>query len=176
MDSQGNVQPPAKLPSAKFSTNVRSGYAPLYVQFTDLSGNVIGRNWNFGDGTSSTERNPVHIYRKTGKYNVSLTVKNAAGSNKVIKPNYIVVSVLKPPVSAFSASPLNGKAPLTVKFTDRSTNNPTSWSWDFGDKSISTVKNPIHKYTKAGKFNVKLTVKNSKGANSVTKSGYIIVK
>jgi len=63
-----------------------------------------------------------------------------------------------------------------VTFTDKSTNNPTSWSWDFGDKSTSMVKNPTHKYTKAGKFTVKLTVKNSKGTNWITKPGYIIVK
>jgi PKD repeat protein len=83
---------------------------------------------------------------------------------------------LKPPVPAFSAFPLNGKAPLAVTFTDKSTNNPTSWIWDFGDKSTSTAKNTIHKYTKAGKYTVKLTVKNAKGINWVTKSGYIIVK
>jgi PKD repeat protein len=65
---------------------------------------------------------------------------------------------------------------MTVKFMDKSTNNPTSWAWDFGDKSTSTVKNPTHKYIKAGKYTVRLIVKNSKGTNSVTKPGYVIVK
>ena len=167
----------SKVPVAAFSASPTSGYAPQTIKFTDKStGSLTSWKWGFGDGTYSTQKNPSHTYSKAGKYTVSLTVKNAAGSNKVTKSSLIVVNALKPPVPAFSASPLNGKAPLTVTFTDKSTNNPTSWSWDFGDKSTSTVKNPTHKYTKAGKFTVKLTVKNSKGTNWVSKPGYIIVK
>jgi PKD repeat protein len=165
------------VPVAAFSASPTSGDAPLKVAFTDRSiGSTTSWKWNFGDGTSSTQMNPSHTYSKAGKYNVSLTVKNATGSNTVTKPSFIAVSLLKPPVPAFSASPLNGKAPLTVRFTDKSINNPTTWSWDFGDKTTSKVKNPIHKYTKAGKFTVKLTVKNSKSTNWVAKQGYIIVK
>ena len=167
----------SKVPVAAFSASPTSGYAPQTIKFTDKStGSLTSWKWGFGDGTYSTQKNPSHTYSKAGKYTVSLTVKNAAGSNKVTKSSFIVVNALKPPVPAFSVSPLNGKASLTVTFTDKSTNNPTSWSWDFGDKSTSTVKNPIHKYTKAGKFTVKLTVKNSKGINWVTKPGYITVK
>ena len=172
----------SKIPVAAFLASSTSGYAPMKVAFTDRSiGSATSRKWSFGDGTSSTQKNPSHTYSKAGKYNVSLTVKNSAGSNIVTKSNYIVVNVLKspvlkPPLPAFSASLFNGKTPLTVRFTDKSTNNPTSWSWDFGDKSTSTAKNPVHKYTKTGKFTVKLTVKNSKGTNWVTKPGYIIVK
>jgi len=166
-----------QVPLAAFSASPTSGYAPLTIKFTDKStGSLTSWKWSFGDGTYSTQKNPSHTYNKAGKYTVNLTVKNVAGSNTVTKSSFIVINLLKPPVPAFSVSPLNGKAPLTVTFTDKSTNNPNSWSWDFGDKSTSTVKNPTHKYTKAGKFTVKLTVKNSKGTNWVTKPGYIIVK
>ncbi len=68
------------------------------------------------------------------------------------------------------------KKPLTVKFTDNSTGSPTSWSWNFGDKSISASKNPVHKYTKAGKYTVSLTVKNAASNNTVKKPNYITVK
>lgn len=81
-----------------------------------------------------------------------------------------------PPVPAFTVSPTSGKAPLTVKFTDKSTNNPTSWSWNFGDKTTSTSMNPVHKYTKAGKYTVSLTVKNAAGSNTVKKTNFITVK
>ena len=47
---------------ADFSANVTSGYAPLSVQFTDRSGNATGWNWDFGDGVTSTEKNPMHTY------------------------------------------------------------------------------------------------------------------
>jgi PKD repeat protein len=84
--------------------------------------------------------------------------------------------MLKAPVAAFSASPRSGKAPLKVQFTDKSSNSPTSWKWSFGDGTYSTAKNPVHKYSKIGKYTVSLTVKNAKGSNTKTISGYITVK
>ncbi len=66
-------------PVANFNSNVSEGYAPLTVQFTDLSKNVLGWNWNFGDGGISTDQNPIHTYSATGTYNVNLTVSNAKG-------------------------------------------------------------------------------------------------
>jgi YVTN family beta-propeller protein len=81
------------------------------------------------------------------------------------------------PVAAFSASCIKGKAPLSVKFTDKSTGSPSSYCWNFGDKSAaSSAKNPTHKYTKAGKYTVTLTVKNSNGSNTLKKTNYITVK
>lgn len=50
------------------------------------------------------------------------------------------------PVAAFTASSVSGKAPLTVKFTDKST-DAYYWSWNFGDKSTSKLQNHVHKYT-----------------------------
>ena len=50
-----------------------------------------------------------------------------------------------------------------------------TWKWNFGDKTYSTAKNPVHKYSKAGKYTVSLTVKNAKGSNTKTISGYIVV-
>jgi PKD repeat protein len=78
----------------------------------------------------------------------------------------VVVNALKAPVAAFSAYPTSGKASLTVKFSDKSKGSPTSYVWNFGDKSTSTARNPVHKYTKAGKYTVSLTVKNSAGSNT----------
>ena len=61
------------LPVADFSASITSGYAPLSVQFTDLSQYATSRSWNFGDGTTSTEQNPMHTYSAAGTYTVSLT-------------------------------------------------------------------------------------------------------
>ncbi|MEL7664286.1 MAG: NosD domain-containing protein [Methanosarcina mazei] len=74
-------RPQPVLPIANFSTNVTSGYVPLSVQFTDLSENATGWNWNFGDGVTSTEQDPVHTYTKEGEYTVELTVSNLNGKN-----------------------------------------------------------------------------------------------
>jgi probable HAF family extracellular repeat protein len=80
------------------------------------------------------------------------------------------------PIANFIGTPIKGKAPLTVQFTDKSKNNPTSWKWNFGDKKSSTDTNPSHTYKKAGKYTVSLTVKNNAGSSKITKSGFIIVK
>lgn len=68
--------PEIKTPVANFSSNVTEGHAPLSVKFTDLSENATGWNWNFGDGTNSTKRNPVHTYSVAGKYTVRLAANN----------------------------------------------------------------------------------------------------
>ncbi len=149
----------------------------MKVLFTDKSTGVHNSyKWSFGDGTYSKGKNPVHKYTKAGNYTVSLTVSNAAGNSTAIKSSYIVVKALKAPVSAFSAYPISGKAPLKVIFIDKSTGIHTSFKWNFGDNGISKEKNPVHKYTKAGNYTVSLTVSNDAGNNTKTLSNYIKVK
>jgi PKD repeat protein len=80
--------------------------------------------WNFGDGTGSTIKDPVHVYNKAGKYTVTLKVSNAAGNSTMKKTGYITVTAPKPPVAAFTANRITGKAPLAVTFNDRSTGSP----------------------------------------------------
>ncbi|MGE5458789.1 MAG: PKD domain-containing protein [Methanococcaceae archaeon] len=79
-------------PIAVFSASPVSGKAPLKVQFIDKStGTVSSWKWSFGDKTYSTQKNPKHTYSKPGKYTVSLTVKNAKGTNTKIISKYITV-------------------------------------------------------------------------------------
>ncbi len=166
-----------KPPVAAFAASPTYGNAPLKVAFTDRSkGSPTSWKWSFGDGTYSTDRNPVHTYSKAGKYTVSLTVKNSAGKCTITGFNYIKVTApLKPPVAAFYGSPTSGKAPLKVTFVDKSSGDPTSWKWSFGDGTYSTARNPVHAYTKAGKYTVTLTAKNAKGSSTKTTYGYIKV-
>ena len=63
----------------------------------------------------------------------------------------------------------------TITFTDSTTNNPTSWNWDFGDGNSSTAQNPTHVYATAGTYDVKLVVTNGSNSDSITKTGYIMI-
>ena len=164
-------------PVAAFSASPTSGNAPLSVAFTDKStGTPTKWKWTFGDGTNSTAQNPAHKYSAKGNYTVTLTATTAAGSNTVTKSNYIkVTATSQTPVANFWGSPLSGKAPLNVVFTETSTGSPTSWKWSFGDGTSSTVKSPTHKYSAAGTYTVKLTASNAAGSNTKTKSSYIKV-
>jgi PKD repeat protein len=80
-------------PVAEFSASPTSGNSPLEVTFTDLSSNLpTSWNWDFGDGVTSTEQNPVHTYTAPGIYDVSLSVTNAFGSDQITKAGYIDVT------------------------------------------------------------------------------------
>jgi Zn-dependent metalloprotease/uncharacterized membrane protein len=83
-----------------------------------------------------------------------------------------------PPVADFSGSPTSGGAPLTVNFTDLSSNGPTSWSWSFpgGTPSSSTAQNPTVTYASAGTYDVTLIATNASGSDTQTKVGYITVQ
>ncbi|WP_048107514.1 PKD domain-containing protein [Methanosarcina barkeri] len=160
-----------------FSVSPTSGKSPLSVSFTDQStGSPASWKWDFGDGTNSTEKNPVHIYRKAGKYSVTLTLNETGNKTEVTKSSYITISNgYEAPIAAFSASPTSGKTPLSVSFTDQSTGSPTSTKWTFGDGTYSTGKNPVHTYSKAGLYSITLAVSNADGSSTLTKTGYILV-
>jgi PKD repeat protein len=78
------------------------------------------------------------------------------------------------PTANFSANQTMGRSPLNVSFTDNSTgSNITALTWDFGDGSSEIVENPVHLYTKEGKYTVRLTVWNVNGQNTKTIYNYI---
>ncbi|MCP1662316.1 MULTISPECIES: PKD domain-containing protein [Methanocalculus] len=81
-----------------------------------------------------------------------------------------------PPVADFIGTPTTGLPNLTVQFTDLSTGNPTSWTWNFGDGSSSTQKNPVHTYTAPGNYTVTLVAGNAGGTQTITRPGYIHVQ
>lgn len=164
--------------SADFSATPRSGIVSLSVSFTDLStGGPTSWSWNFGDGGSSPRQNPSHTYTEEGRYTVTLTVSNANGSAIKTKQEYIVVSGVtpSPPDADFTANITSGPLPLSVQFTDLSTESPTSWFWDFGDGTNSTEENPVHVYQAEGTYTVSLTVTNAGGSDTKTEINYITV-
>jgi|GEM_PF-2475529 len=158
-------------PIVNFSATPTSGCAPLTVNFTNQSSDATSWSWNFGDGCTSTEQYPTHTFSNTGTYTVSLTATNACGNNS--KSETITVNPC--PIVNFSATPTSGCAPLTVNFTNQSS-DATNWSWDFGDSGSSTEKDPIHTYTTAGIYTVTLTATNAYGSNTKTLSNYISVE
>jgi len=161
-------------PVAAFTADKTSGTEPLTVQFTDTTQSPTSWSWNFGDGGSSTVRNPAHTFISPGTYTVSLSVTNAAGSDSETKIDYITVTAAETaPTSDFSANITSGSVPLKVAFTDLSIGNPTSWLWNFGDGTTSTSQNPTHTYSTSGSHTVTLTVSNTTGSDSETKLGYI---
>ncbi len=151
------------------------------VQFLDLTNTgtrpVIMMEWDFGDGETSTDQNPIHTYLEAGTYDVSLTVQTAYGTVTETKDDYITVIIFAP-TADFSADPLVVTAGNDVQFTDMSTAGSaaiTAWAWDFGDGQTSTDQNPVHAYAVEGDYDVSLTVTSDHGTDTATKSAYVEV-
>ena len=164
-----------RLPQAAFSADATSASSGGTIAFTDeSSNNPISWSWDFGDGSTSSEQNPTHVYEAAGIYSISLTVTNCAGSDDEVKTDHIAISI-PVPVAGFSADVTSANTSDTVTFTDQSTNSPTSWEWDFGDGNTSAEQNPAHTYTDAGTYNVTLTATNSTGSDDEVKTDYITI-
>jgi len=102
----------------------------------------------------------------------------AYDATKVESPASNEVSVLvqySPPTVNFSASPMTGTAPLSVAFSNTTTGSVTSWLWDFGDSTTSSVQSPTHIYNAAGNYTVVLTATGPGGTVSKTASTPISV-
>ncbi len=162
-------------PVAAFEASPQAGFAPFAVLFTDTStGSVDNWSWEFGDSEKSILKNPLHVYENPGEYSVTLTVSSTNGKDTEEKKELIEVKTPSGPVSAFTAEPLIGFNPLTVTFTDRSSGDVSNWIWDFGDGETSTLKNPIHKYTKSGSFDVELKVSGKDGISETEEKNNFI--
>jgi len=171
----GYIRVMASIPDANFTADKTMGEKPLMVAFTDLStGLPDSWTWSFGDGDTATAQNPVHTYTRAGIFSVTLTVANSAGTDSMIRTDYIRVTSALAPTASFTGTPVAGYEPLLVQFNDTSTGNITQWSWTFGDGTTSSEQSPNHTYSK-GHYPVSLTVSNETGSDTLTKSEYITV-
>ena len=159
---------------ASFSTAPTSGIAPLSVTFTNTStGDFSSLFWDFGDGSNSSEINPVHNYSSSGVFTISLTVSGLGGTDSEVKTDYI--TVYSPTEAQFSGSPTSGIAPLSVNFTNQSSGDFTSQSWTFGDGASCELFNPVHVYMTSGTYSVSLSVDGPGGPDQETKTNYITI-
>lgn len=124
--------------------------------------------WQFGDGNTSTQAEPVHTYAAVGPYNVVLTV--TSGNGCVGTKQQQLNSVYNPVVASFNA-PAEVCLGSATSFTDASSapgSTVTQWQWNFGDGNTSTQQNPTHTYAAAGTYTVTLSAKSTVGCESPT--------
>jgi PKD repeat protein len=138
--------------AADFSYTKSSNCLPVAVSFADSSTDAVTWLWDFGDGTTSTLKNPSHTYTAKPSSDVTLTITDVFGCNAA--KTKIVVT---PTIAATSLNKLQGCNPFQVSFGDSST-NAASWLWNFGDGAVSSVQNPVHIYNNPGYYSIQLIV------------------
>ncbi len=152
-------------PKPVFRGYPRMGASPLTVTFHNFSTGYGGRYlWDFGDGGTSSEENPTHVYMTEGKFTVRLTMTSINhGQGLTEKSDYIEVNNEQLP-SFFYVTPLQGNVETNFSFVDQSDGDIVERHWFFGDGTDITVSNPnihsvTHKYTKTGSFSPSLIVR-----------------
>ena len=163
--------------TADFTADPLRGFAPLNVTFIDRStgDEVTAWNWDFGDGETSTEQDPVHTYSTSGLFTIILTASNSLSSDTAEKQGFINSFETGFPIANFAADPTSGLTPLLVEFIDLSTGAVTSWAWEFGDGNSSSTQNPSNEYKVAGIYTVSLTVGGPEGSSKEIKTNLINV-
>jgi PKD repeat protein len=149
-------------PMAVISADVTQGYAPLVVNFNgsqsvDPESGSISWDWEFGDGTTSNEMSPVHVYSAPGSYLATLTVTDDFGNYGEAELRINVQAVNQPPeIIALSVTPNSGTAPLLTTLSLQvmdPENDSLSIVWDLGDGTIvHDVMQLTHHYTYPGSF------------------------
>ncbi len=136
--------------SAQFTSNT-----------TIASGLVNGFNWSFGDGSSSYQPSPSHLYNSAGVKNVTLVVTSDHGCRDTANTT---VTILEIPAASFTT--MNGCEGSVISLANNSTSTGaaiTGYSWNFGNGTTSAVASPSYSYASSGIFNVTLSVTDANG-------------
>ena len=162
--------PPVNLPP---TAGFRYSCTQFTCAFTDTSvdpENAMAKwSWKFGDGTTSSLRDPKRTFTKASTFTVKLTVTDGRGLVREVSKKVKVPSTNTnfTPVARFTQSCTD----LTCNFTDTSNDADgavTSWTWNFGDGTTATTQSPSNTYLVAGTYTVQLTVADAQGASTST--------
>uniref|UniRef100_UPI0011EBB249 PKD domain-containing protein n=1 Tax=Pareuzebyella sediminis TaxID=2607998 RepID=UPI0011EBB249 len=170
-DSESSVEADKSITLPMAVATPTIGKAPLEVTFT-VGDAFVGKTfakyeWKFKDGTKSTASKAVHTFKEVGKHDVELTATDDQG---VVVNDTVTVTVIEPvneaPNAVVSADIVSGESPLEVAFTGGGSTDDggiTSYSWDFGDGSLSLGSNVTHTFVGPGVYAVSLTVADDGG-------------
>jgi PKD repeat protein len=160
----------SSTPTASFSYTPANPAAESAVQFTDESlsaSGITAWSWDFGDGATSTDQHPSHIYASAGSYSVLLLVSEADGDASTTSQDVVVAPPNQPPVAdaGFDQAANEG---VSVSFDGSGSTDPNgtivSYTWSFGDGGAGSEATTNHTYADNGIYTVTLTVTDNNGA------------
>jgi hypothetical protein len=163
-----------------FQIDVPQGASELSVRTSGGAGNadimIFYSRPDFKTETSDDPGNNENVtipVPQAGRWYIYLYTCDESYSGLTLIAGY---EATPSPLAAFSAAPTAGKAPLSVQFSDRSTGDVNTWSWNFGDGATSTQPNPTHTYREPGAYTVELIVSGPGGSDTETKTDLIVVE
>jgi PKD repeat protein len=154
---------------AETGRTVNSSQMKTMVALRNLTGYTCNGGYLYSQSITYPQNIPSDFLLGVGSYNATEMAAWVKAQETIEKPLMILAN--------FTARPRTGIAPLTVQFTDTSSNNPGSWKWDFGDGSAvnATRQNPVHTFARAGTYTIHLTASNAAGSNTSAKTAFITV-
>ena len=169
-----NVNAGNVAPVANFTATPTEGAPPLLVSFdastsTDVDGQIVSYDWDFGDGTQATGVTATHTYTVAGTYTAQLIVTDDSTASDTFTVAINVNAGNVAPVANFTATPTAGAPPLLVSFdASASTDSDgqiVSYAWDFGDGTTGTGVTAAHTYNAVGTFTAQLIVTDDSAAS-----------
>ena len=151
------------------------GCAPFTVSFENLSSDAEQYLWDFGDGSTSTVFEPVYTYTTAGTYEVALVVIDSSTCN-IADTSYLTVIVYADSIeAAFDVTEVPDCDELLAEFFNVSeVLDGTTYFWDFGDGTTSTLENPVHNYTTPGVYTVQLIITDLTSCNQTDTATYTL--
>jgi gliding motility-associated-like protein len=144
------------------STDTNSICAPSYVQFTDnsVTGNVndpiTSWHWSFGDGQTSNQQNPNHLYTSPGTYSVTLSVGTNGGCASTNSSAPYVIYAWPFPIAGFTVNSYSLNIPYDVLICTNQSSGASSYNWNFGDGGVSSATDPHYQYNTVGHYHIQL--------------------
>jgi PKD repeat protein len=148
------------------TANVSAGTLPLSVSFKGSTSGGLAPylyDWTFGDGGTSTNATPVHVYAGPGTFVATFTATDAHGVEGSVS---VTILVRAPPLQlSVAADRTTGIESLLVSFHSqfRGGWGPYGFLWTFGDGGTSTLENPAHLYVAPGNYTSVLVLTDSQG-------------
>jgi|GEM_PF-2140139 len=157
------------IPAANVQGIGHFGCAPLTANLQSAptsNAGIASTSWTLGDGNTSTDEDPTHVYDQPGVYTVSMTVTDNNGCTAT-ETKAAFVQAIGPAVNFGPGSITPVCPPLSVNFTDSTVFGAPiiAWNWSFGDGSTSSLQNPTHAFDTNGLFDVSLTVTDIDGCS-----------
>jgi chitinase len=165
-----NIEPSASI-NGPYSSLVNNAINFSSLGSSDSDGTITDYLWDFGDGQTSTEQNPSHVYTSTGSFSVSLKVTDNQGAEDTATTTATITdSTTNQDPIANANGPYQTVLGSSIQFSSNGSNDPdgsiTQYLWEFGDGSSSTAAQASHVYSAIGLYNVTLTVTDNSGSSN----------